>query len=113
MVHTADEKLWGQISPSYLPRPFPNVFSQDKATDIKGFCVNLTLKPNVTPVFASPYSLPFSLQDVMSDMLDSLTAGNKLVKVDRSDWASPVFLVQKKMEPIALWLTLQSDYNKK
>jgi len=22
MVHTAGEKLWGQISPSYLPRPF-------------------------------------------------------------------------------------------
>jgi len=75
---------------------FPKVFSSDSSSAIVGFSVNLSLKPNAIPKFCSPYSLPFALQDIMSAMLTKLEQEGKLIKVDRSEWASPIFLVPKK-----------------
>jgi len=84
---------------------FPKVFSSDSSSATVGFSVKLSLKPNAIPKFCSPYSLPFALQDIMSAMLTKLEQEGKLIKVDRSEWASPIFLVPKKkmVNTVCVW----------
>jgi len=50
MVHTAGEKLWGQISPSYLPRPFTvNKDAEDVDRNLCLFPLRLQGDPRYNP----------------------------------------------------------------
>ena len=110
-LHNSAQSLQATDHVSRLSCRFPNVFSANSASAIKGFSMRLTLKPNVFPKFCSPYTLPYSLQDVMSNMLSSLQAEGKLVKVDSAEWASPDFLVPKKNGQYRLCVDLKRTLN--
>ena len=96
---------------SRLSRRLPNVFSTNSAKAIKGFSVRLTPEPNVFPKFCSLYTLPYSLEDVMSNILSSLQAEGKLNKVDSAERESPGFLVPKKNSQYHLCVDLKRTLN--
>jgi len=110
-LHNSAHSLQATDHMSRLSRRFPNVFSVNSASAIKGFSVHLTLKPNVFPKLCSPYTLPYSSQDVMSNILSSFQAEGKLVKVESAEWATPVFLVPKKSGQYRLCVDLKRTLN--
>ena len=79
-----------------LKKLFPATFNADADSCILGFTAKLVLKPNVTPVFAKAYPVPFGIVDKVSNHLDKMATDGKMVHVRQSEWASPGLVVPKK-----------------
>lgn len=68
---------------------------QFSVKSLQDFTVSLTLKENATPVFMKPRPLPYGLRQSVQDELNRMVSENVLVKVESSDWATPIVPVQK------------------
>ena len=60
---------------------------------INGFQANIHLKPDSTPKFMKSRSIPFALQEAVSQELDRLIENKILQPIPFSDWASPIVII--------------------
>jgi len=65
---------------------------EGRITNVKA---HITLKEQAKPVFWRARPVPYALKKPIEDKLDALERDGILVKVDHSNWASPVVLVPK------------------
>lgn len=66
-----------------------------KTTNI--YTHNISLKPNVTPIFSKPYRLPMSQrEEIKLQITNMLKEG--IIEPSKSDWSSPILLVPKKVD---------------
>jgi len=63
-------------------KKYPNVSSDDLNSAIKSYCVKLRLKPDATPVFLKPYSLPYKMLDKVSSKLKNPRSISSAVRSD-------------------------------
>lgn len=63
---------------------------------------SLHLKPEAKPIFLKARSLPFAIRDVVEQEINSLVENGVLVKVNRSEWATPVVPVMKSNNKVRL-----------
>ena len=75
---------------------FPKLFSRDLGRYVhKKF--SITLKdPNATLIFCNPYPIPMIHQPVFKKELQHLIEAKELLRIERSEWAFPTFLIPKK-----------------
>lgn len=73
---------------------YPKVFAPTTGKII-GFQARLYLKPDVKPKFVKARRVPFPLWEKVEQELDKQVAEGLLVKVDRSEWATPIVVVPK------------------
>jgi len=67
---------------SHFANMFHNVFDPNNDAPISQFKATLILKDGVQDKFASAYSLPYSLIDVVGDLIDKLVKSEKVFAVD-------------------------------
>ena len=58
--------------------------------------VDIELKPDATPYHAKPYPVPHSQEKKLREEIQRLVNLGVLCKVNRSEWASPAFVIPKK-----------------
>jgi len=80
---------------------FADVFDETQGT-IKGFKADIRVKEGVKPLFHKPRPVPYSLREKVSEELDKLEARGVISKVDGSDWAAPLVVVQKNDKSLRL-----------
>ena len=73
---------------------YPEVFQEGLGT-VKGYKARIYLKENSTPIFKKARPVPFALKSAVDKEIDRLEADGVLVKVNHSDWASPIMVVPK------------------
>ncbi|XP_058456730.1 uncharacterized protein K02A2.6-like [Malaya genurostris] len=73
---------------------FSSVFD-NSIGKIEGIQAALHLKANSKPVFLKARTLPFSIRDAVEKEIKTLVESGVLLKVDRSEWATPVVPVMK------------------
>ena len=73
-------------------RAFQPNFLVNTVTDLK---VSLALKEGTSPVFVRPRSLDYGRRAAVKEELDRLVTEGVLVKVEQSDWATPIVPVAK------------------
>ena len=61
--------------------------------------VDLQLKEDAKPVFQKPYPVPKSQERKLREEVDRLVKFGVLRKVNKSEWASPVFVIKNLMTP--------------
>lgn len=64
-------------------------------TDI--YTHNISLKPNVSPIFSKPYRLPKSQKVEIEQQIDKMLKEG-IIEPSKSDWSSPILLVPKKVD---------------
>lgn len=79
-----------------LMKAFPTVFDENMELPIKGFTASISLKEDVKPVFHRAYEMPYALKTRVEEELNRLIQAKILVKVEQSNWASPIVVVPKK-----------------
>ena len=57
---------------------------------------HLSLKPDATPVFRRPHTVPYAIREKVGKELDRLEEQGVLRRVDYSEWAAPVVPVPKR-----------------
>ncbi|XP_062550294.1 uncharacterized protein K02A2.6-like [Armigeres subalbatus] len=84
-----------------LLEEFASVFDESigKMGKIKA---SLHLKPDSKPIFLKARTLPFSIRDIVEQEINSLVESGVLVKVNRSEWATPVVPVMKSSNKVRL-----------
>ena len=90
-----EEREWVQRELNELKVKYPHVFSTDGSTSIKGFKATVVLRAGARPVFHKEYSVPYSERERVTNELRMKVQQGRYVKVDRSEWASPVWPVPK------------------
>ena len=71
------------------------VFSKGLGT-IKGFKADIKLQEGAKPVFHKARPVPYALRHKIEEELDRLESQGVVMKVEHSDWASPIVCVPKK-----------------
>lgn len=71
-----------------------DVFKSGLGT-LKGYKATLEVKPNSTPKFYKPRSVPYALRMSIEHELDRLEEMGVVEKVNRSEWATPIVPVPK------------------
>ena len=69
---------------------------------VKTFEAKLNLKPEHRPKFCSARKVPYSLKEQVGQTLDEMEKDGRLVKVDSSDYASPIVPIIKKDKSIRI-----------
>ena len=82
---------------SDILRRHDKVFNKGLRT-IKGFKADIKLQDGAKPVFCKARTVPNTLRQKVEEELDRLESQGVVKKVERSDWASPLFVCQRKME---------------
>lgn len=77
-----------------LMKEFSSVF-ENSLGKIKGIKARITLKPNATPIFLKARSTAFSMKPLIENEIKLLVKQGALIKVDRSEWATPIVAVKK------------------
>lgn len=77
-----------------LLQKYPSL-SNGEIGEVKNVKVHLTLKPNVCPVFKRARTVPFALLRKVENEIQNLENQGILVKVNTSEWATPVVPVVK------------------
>lgn len=78
-----------------------NVF-EDSMGKIEGVQARLPLKPNAQPVFIKARRIPFAIKEAVEKELADLVSHGVLVKVDSSEWATPIVPVRKQGNKVRL-----------
>ncbi|XP_036318010.1 uncharacterized protein K02A2.6-like [Rhagoletis pomonella] len=92
--HILDQSEVVDFNSETLLKKFPRVFAST-AGKITGFQAQLYLKPNASPKFVKARRVPFPLWEKVEQELENQVAEGLLVKVDRSEWATPIVVVPK------------------
>ncbi|XP_055622179.1 uncharacterized protein K02A2.6-like [Toxorhynchites rutilus septentrionalis] len=90
---------------------FPSVFD-DSIGEITKVQASLTLKPNSKPVFLKSRSIPFSIQDVVENEINRMVEKGILLKVNHSEWATPIVPVMKSANKVRLCGDFKLTVNK-
>lgn len=56
---------------------------------------SLQLKENAKPIFTKPRQLPYGLKDAVKDELMRMVNDGTLIKVEQSEWATPIVPIKK------------------
>ncbi|XP_041761534.1 uncharacterized protein LOC121588066 isoform X2 [Anopheles merus] len=80
---------------------FPAVFL-DTIGKIEGVKASLHSKNGANPTFLKARPLPFSIRDTMEEELKNMVDKGILVKVERSEWATPIIPVRKTGKKVRL-----------
>ena len=94
---------WGRIasvqhkpnSLQTLLQKHKSLFNEELGT-VKPYRATLHIKPDATPKFFKPRSVPFAIKDAVGQELDRLEQQGIIEKVDHSEWAAPIVVVPKK-----------------
>ena len=73
---------------------YSDVFDEKQGL-IKGFKADIRIKEGARPLFHKPRPVPYSLRQKVSAELDKLESRGVISKVDSSEWAAPLVVVQK------------------
>ncbi|XP_055916389.1 uncharacterized protein LOC129949142 [Eupeodes corollae] len=103
---------------SYLPpqlsiliQKYSAIFGEDVG-EIKGQPVSIELTPNSKPVFVKHRPVPFALRDSIAEEINNLVAQGILIRVDHSDWATPIVPIVKANGKIRLCGDFKITLNK-
>ncbi|XP_055522484.1 uncharacterized protein K02A2.6-like [Wyeomyia smithii] len=80
---------------------FSTVFEESMG-NIEGIQAALHLKKDSKPVFLKARSLPFSIRDTVECEIHKMVKSGVLVKVNRSEWATPIVPVMKSANRVRL-----------
>ena len=69
---------------------------RDELGTISQFQTKLQVRPDVSPKFFKPRTVPFVIKGAIEEELDRLEASGVLKNVTYSDWAVPIVPVPKK-----------------
>lgn len=86
---------------SKLIHRFPKVFDTSVGL-IDGIRARLNLKPNSKPIFLKARSIPFAIRETVEREIQNMVKNGILVKVEHSDWATPVLPVMKSNDRVRL-----------
>ncbi|XP_065087106.1 uncharacterized protein K02A2.6-like [Ochlerotatus camptorhynchus] len=89
-----------------LLQKFPKML-EDSIGKISRVQANLPLKNDARPVFLKARKIPLNLQKVVEAELDKLEAEGVLIKVNHSNWATPIVPVKKSHNRVRIC----GDYN--
>lgn len=78
-----------------LKSKYPRVFDTSTMGKITGLQARIHLKPDAKPVFMKARKVPFSLLNAVDKSIDDLVEQGVLIKVDTSEWATPIVCVPK------------------
>lgn len=78
---------------TYIKRNFPKVVENKLCSTIEGFSANIVLKPNQTPIFHAPYSVPYKIREKFVDEINRLVEEQILVPVKSAKRTSPLVIV--------------------
>lgn len=87
-------KISRTLSLKELIEKYKELFDENLG-EIKGYEVNLELKPGVSPKFCRSRIVPFALKSRVEGEIDRLEKEGIIEKVESSDWATPVVPVVK------------------
>ena len=79
---------------------------------ISDFEAKLQIADNATPKFCKSRPIPFAIKDAVKQELDRLEKDGILIKVDHSEWASPIVVVPKKDGKFRLCINYKVSVNK-
>ncbi len=85
----------------YLLDKYHDVFNEELGT-IKSFSAKLHVKPDETPKFYKPHSVPYTLRSSIEDEIDRLERQGILEKITHSEWATLIVAVPKPDEKVRL-----------
>ncbi|XP_063915720.1 uncharacterized protein K02A2.6-like [Zophobas morio] len=72
-----------------------NSITETKLAKITGIQARLTLKSNTVPVYIKARPIPFKLKQLVENEIDKLVEEGVLIKVNTSDWATPIVPILK------------------
>lgn len=98
-------------------KPLNELFEeyQDIFNDELGRCkvkAQLQIKPNATPTFCKPRSLPFAYRQAVEDDLNRLIKADVLKPISCSKWAAPVVIVPKPGGKVRICADLSTGVNR-
>ncbi|XP_058816399.1 uncharacterized protein K02A2.6-like [Topomyia yanbarensis] len=94
-----------------LMEEFPAVF-EESIGKINGIQASLHIKPDSKPIFLKARTLPFSIRDTVEREILSMEENGILVKVNHSEWATPVVPVMKSANKVRLCRDYKLTVNK-
>lgn len=77
-----------------LLQKYKDIFKDELGT-LKGVYAKLVIKPDATPKFFKPHSVPYALKEAIERDLQQLQKLGVIEKVNHSDWAAPIVPVPK------------------
>ncbi|XP_071635762.1 retrovirus-related Pol polyprotein from transposon 17.6 isoform X1 [Temnothorax longispinosus] len=92
-IHTIDTSYKNRLDA--LLQKYQSIMTSS-ISKIKGIQAKLTLKKNAKPIFCKSRPVPFKLRPLIEKELQRLESEGVLVKVDTSEWATPIVPVLKK-----------------
>ena len=85
-----------QLSPlKLLMQQHQSLFADELGT-VDPYKATLNVRPDATPRFFKPRSVPFAIKDAIGKELDRLEQQGIIKKVTHSEWAAPIVTVPKK-----------------
>lgn len=87
------------------------MFSDDD-TGIKQFVAEISVKPEVVPIFRKAYSIAYALMDKVNVELNKMQSQGIIYPVKHSEWASPIVVVTKKDGTIRICTDFKTTVNK-
>lgn len=78
-----------------LKLKYPRVFDTSTMGKITGIQARIHLKPDAKPIFVKNRRVAFSMQKAVEKGIDDLVRSGVLIKVDTSEWATPIVSVPK------------------
>ena len=69
---------------------------RDELGTISQYQAKLQVRPDASPKFFKPRTVPFAIKGAIEEELNRLEASGVLKKVTYSDWAAPIVPVPKK-----------------
>ena len=80
---------------TFIEKIKENPIFRSEIGDVHGYEARLNLKPDARPRFCKARVAAFAIKDKVVDELNKMIADGRLIKVDNSDWASPIVPVVK------------------
>jgi len=84
-----------------LLQQYQEIFKDELGT-LKGIYAKLTVKPEATPKFFKPRSVPYALKSAIEQDLQRLLKLGVIEKVNHSEWAAPIVPVPKEDQSVRI-----------
>lgn len=90
----------------------PYVLNDSADQSIAQYEAELVLKVDATPIFHTPYSVPFKLRETVKAEIDKLITSGKLIPIKHSDWATPIIAIPKSDGKIRICMDCKVTINR-